>query len=52
MPSASPEPIPSPSIRASGSQGSGEADTMVNDIISDPIRQMDVNGRVVGVVRR
>jgi hypothetical protein len=25
---------------------------MVNDIISDPIRRIDVNGRVVGVIRR
>jgi hypothetical protein len=25
---------------------------MVNDIISDPIRRVDLNGRIVGVIRR
>jgi hypothetical protein len=25
---------------------------MVDDIISDPIRRIDVNGRIVGVIRR
>ena len=39
----------SPSFRIAGPR---RGRRMVNDIISDPIRRMDVNGRIVGVIRR
>jgi hypothetical protein len=38
-----------PSFRAAGARHGRE---MVNDIISDPIRRIDLNGRVVGIIRR
>jgi hypothetical protein len=38
-----------PAFRIAGPRRGRE---MVNDVISDPIRRMDVNGRVVGVIRR
>jgi Leishmanolysin/Bacterial Ig-like domain (group 2) len=38
-----------PSLRRAGPR---EGRHMVNDIISDPIRLMDLNGRIVGVIRR
>ena len=38
-----------PTFRAAGARRGRE---MVNDIISDPIRRIDANGRIVGVIRR
>jgi hypothetical protein len=38
-----------PSFRAAGARQGRE---LVNDIISDPIRRIDLNGRVVGIIRR
>jgi hypothetical protein len=38
-----------PSLRRAGPR---KGRHMVNDIISDPIRRIDLNGRIVGVIRR
>ena len=38
-----------PGFRAAGLRKGRQ---LVNDVISDPIRQLDVNGRIVGVIRR
>jgi hypothetical protein len=38
-----------PAVRRAGPR---KGRLMVNDIISDPIRRIDVNGRIVGVIRR
>jgi hypothetical protein len=38
-----------PSVRIAGQR---RGRPMVNDIISDPIRRVDLNGRIVGVIRR
>jgi hypothetical protein len=38
-----------PSLRRAGPRKGRQ---MVNDIISDPIRRVDLNGRIVGVIRR
>jgi hypothetical protein len=38
-----------PAVRRAGPRKGRQ---MVNDIISDPIRRIDVNGRIVGVIRR
>ena len=38
-----------PALRVAGPRRGRQ---MVNDIIKDPIRQIDVNGRIVGVIRR
>jgi len=39
----------SPALRVAGPRRGRQ---MVNDIIQDPIRRIDVNGRIVGVIRR
>ena len=38
-----------PAVRVAGPRRGRQ---LVNDIISDPIRRMDLNGRIVGVIRR
>ena len=38
-----------PAIRVAGARRGRQ---LVNDIIRDPIRRVDVNGRIVGVIRR
>lgn len=39
-----------PSFQVAGAARRGRE--LVNDIISDPIRRIDVNGRIVGIIRR
>ena len=38
-----------PAVRVAGPRRGRQ---LVNDIISDPIRRVDLNGRIVGVIRR